>query len=83
MEVSLSISNVQSEEEMKELIDIVDWVLKEENPPEHKFHAEDKKIIFPKITETDALNIDFLLNRMKDQGEVKDYTIEIGEVIEV
>ena len=64
-------------------MDIVERVLKDENPPEHKFHAEEKKVIFPSILETDALNIDFLLNWMRDSGELKDYISEIGPPMEV
>ena len=81
--VSLSISNVQSSEDMAELIDIASRVIKPDTPLDHKFHAEDKKVIFPSVPETDALNIDFLLNRMKDQGELKNYDIHIGEVMPV
>ena len=58
---SLNIKNVSTSKELEEIQEVIQRIVKDESL-DYQFLAEEKMLIFPKMVETDALNVHFLMN---------------------
>jgi hypothetical protein len=75
---TLRLLNVDSPEDIEEIIDLAQKTLKKRKV-EYKFNAEQKRLTFPKLLETDCFSFEFVLRKLMDSREVKEYVIELTD----
>ena len=75
---SLRIVGIDSPTDINEIVELAKSTLKKKSI-EHTVNVELKKVTFPKMLETDCFSFEFVLRKLMDSKQCKEYMIDISD----